>query len=287
METYRIEQLGLSLEKSRHGTHVKVELGERFSLENPLTQQRISQLTFQVLEAQLIPCAPAAVVGLPPILLSLVEAPDDIPVLITNAFNEYLVHIERRSAQLLALGLHPLVDPETLELTAELEAGLTSFTLAMDRLGNFRVGRAQRMGETLVGGAAHRFELSEFRERESLAGYLSALTDETRTRAQSSSTSGVVRFSEIAAALGAEAIVPPQSTLEMLVKLSVNGEPYRFAASRLVGRMFRGLLAGSKGLVWAERFVLEDFPGIVPLVAGLLKVPPEAVKLLNAETRQE
>lgn len=285
MNTYRIEQLGLKVEKSSQGTQATLELGARYSLENPVTHQRITHITFQVLDEQLIPRAPA-VVALPPLLLSVVEVPDDIALLVNNAFQEYLAHIERRSTQLLALGLQPIVDPETLELTAELDSGVTSFVLVMDRLGNFRLGRAQRLGEVLMGRATHRFELSEFREREALAGYLSALIDESQAMRQATSSSGVVRFSELAALLGPEAMVPPQASLEMLVKLTVNGEPYRFAASRLVGRTFRGLLAGTKGMVWAERFELDTFTGIVPLVARLLHVPVEQVKLTGADTPQ-
>ncbi|HYI00693.1 hypothetical protein [Hyalangium sp.] len=286
MDTYRIEQLGLAVEKGSLGVRATLELGANSSLENPLTHQRINQITFQVLDDQLLPCAPAAVVALPPILLSVVEVADDIALLITKAFQESLFHIERRSAQLLALGLQPLVDPETLELSAELDSGVTSFVLVMDRVGNFRVGRAQRLGEVLLGQAAHRFELSEFRDREALAGYLGVLIDEARAMRQPASPNTVVRFSELAALLGPEAMVPLHCSLEMLVKLSVNGEPYRFAASRLVGRTFRGLLAGTKGMVWAERFELDSFPGIGPLVARLLNVPVELVKLVGEDSPQ-
>jgi hypothetical protein len=96
-----------------------------------------------------------------------------------------------------------------------------------------------------------------------------------------------VSYSEISRAFGGQALVPPRSSLEVLVQLSVNGEPYRFAAIRQVGRTFRGLLAGAKGKVWSERFELDDFPGVVRLVAELLQVPPEAVKAVGPDTPQE
>ncbi|EAU64351.1 hypothetical protein STIAU_6518 [Stigmatella aurantiaca DW4/3-1] len=197
--------------------------------------------------------------------------------------------MERRSAQLNALGLHPLVNPETLELSAELASGPLLFTLVADRQGFFRVGKVLRQGTPVESSAVHRFELSEFRERDVLAGYLAALFDEPPARPLPGPLSmrGLVRFSELAERFGTQAIVPPRSHLELLVQMSVNGESYRFAAARLVGRTFRGLLAGSKGKVWAERFELDDFPGIVQLVAGLLKVPPEAVKLMGPDTPQE
>jgi hypothetical protein len=67
----------------------------------------------------------------------------------------------------------------------------------------------------------------------------------------------------------------------------VKGEIYRFAAARVQGRTFRGLLAGTKGKVWAERFELDGFPGIVQLVADLFQVPSEAVQLLGPDSPQE
>ncbi len=96
-----------------------------------------------------------------------------------------------------------------------------------------------------------------------------------------------MRYEEISQAFGAQAVVPPRSALEVLVQLRVNGELYRFAAARVQGRTFRGLLAGAKGKVWAERFELDGFPGIVQLVADLLKVPSESVQILGPDSPQE
>jgi hypothetical protein len=73
----------------------------------------------------------------------------------------------------------------------------------------------------------------------------------------------------------------------VLVHLRVNGAPYRFAAARVVGRTFRGLLASATGKVWADRFELDGFPGIVQLVADLLKVSPEAVQCVGPDVPQE
>jgi hypothetical protein len=96
-----------------------------------------------------------------------------------------------------------------------------------------------------------------------------------------------MRYEEIAQAFGPQALVPPRSSLEVFVELRVNGVPYRFAAARVTGRTFRGLLASATGKVWADRFELDGFPGIVPLVADLLKVPPEAVQLAGPDAPQE
>ncbi|MDC0707588.1 hypothetical protein POL68_03815 [Stigmatella sp. ncwal1] len=287
--TALLEQLGLKVETLEGGVQATLTLAPQVAPENPVTHQRLSYVTFQVSEERLTPVAPPSVVGLPPIAVGSLKNAEELALLVRELFEEHLFHVERRSAQLNALGLHPIVDPETLELSAELESGPLLFTVVADRQGFFRVGKVLRQGAPLESSAVHRFELSEFRERNVLAGYLAALFDEPPARPPPGplSTRGLVRFSEVAERFGTQAIVPPRSQLELLVQMSVNGESYRFAAARLVGRTFRGLLAGSKGKVWAERFELDDFPGIVPLVASLLKVPPEAVKLIGPDTPQE
>jgi hypothetical protein len=40
-------------------------------------------------------------------------------------------------------------------------------------------------------------------------------------------------------------------------------------------------LAGAQGKLWAERFALDAFPGVVPLVAKLLGMPQDAVRMLD------
>jgi hypothetical protein len=63
--------------------------------------------------------------------------------------------------------------------------------------------------------------------------------------------------------------------------LEAGGQAYRFAAARVAGRTFRGLLAGASGKLWAERFDLDDnFPGPRQLLAGLLGLPEDQVKVV-------
>lgn len=289
MDTSQLEQLGLRVEQSPSGTLATLELGESARLEHPVTRQPITQVTFQVSEERLVPVAPPAVVGLPSILLSSLRTRADLSVLFGNAFDEYLFHIERRSAQLQAMGLQPSLDQETLELSTELESGTISLSLVSDRQGQFRVSRVRREGREIGGLPSYRFELFDFRDRASLASYLTALVDERLAQPQAIApgTPGLVRFDELARAFGSQAVVPPRSSVELLVQLRVNGELYRFAAARVQGRTFRGLLAGAKGKVWAERFELDTFPGIVQLVANLFQVPAESVQLLGPDSPQE
>jgi len=289
MDTARIEQLGLRVEQGPHGTLATLELGESSALMNPITRQPITAVTFQSEHDRLIPFAPPAVVGLTPVLLNAVVSHEDVALVLSGAFDDYLFHIERRSAQLHAMGLHPDLDPESLVLSAELEAGPLSLTLVADRHGQFQVGRVRRDGKELTGLPPFRFELFEFRDRGALADYLSALIEERLARPPAAAVGpgARVRYDEIAQAFGPQAVVPPRSSLDVLVHLRVGSELYRFAAGRVMGRTFRGLLAGAKGKVWSDRFELDGFPGIVQLVADLLKVPPSAVQLVSPDSPQE
>jgi hypothetical protein len=290
MDTSRLEHLGLRVKHGPDGSVLAtLELGEGSILENPITRQPISHVTFQLAGDRLLPSAPPAVAGMNPILLGSVAFPADIALLISSAFDDYLFHIERRSAQLHAMGLHPHLDPETLELSFEMEAGLLSLMLMADRMGQFRVARVLREGREIIGLPPFRFELFEFRDRESLASYLSTLIEERLARPASVAvgTGAMVRYEEVVGAFGPQAVVPPRSTLEVLVELRVKGERYRFAAGRVMGRTFRGLLAGAKGKIWADRFELDGFPGIVPLVAQQLGVSPGEVLLVSSDSSQE
>ena len=83
-------------------------------------------------------------------------------------------------------------------------------------------------------------------------------------------------------AFSGRAQVPQRSAFEVLVELRIGTDRYRFAAARVVGRTFRGLLAGSGGnKVWADRFELDTFPGVEALVAKLLDVPMERVEVIE------
>jgi hypothetical protein len=285
MDTARLEGLGLQVREDVAGTEAVLDL-ESSPLVNPVTKAFIAEVTFQVMGDRLIPISPAAVVGLAPILIGALSDVADIEALLSDAFNEHIFHVQRRSAELQVLGLSPRVDADTLELTTDVVEGDLSVLLAADRLGNFRIARVQRDKVDVAGGAGHTLELSEFRERAALTGYLAALLVEPASRPQPTPT-GLVRFSDIVEKFGAESLVPPRSSLELLAQLQVEGRPYRFAAARVAGRTFRGLLAGAQGKVWAGRFELDEFPGIVRMVASLLKVRPEAVRLVGPDAPQE
>jgi hypothetical protein len=145
MDTARIEGLGLRVEQSPDGVLATLEM-EGAALTNPATEQPIPVITFRAEWDRLIPSAPPAVVGLTPILLSSVASREDISAILASTFDDYLFHIERRSAQLHSMGLHPKLDPESLVLSTDLEAGPLSLTLEADRHGHFHVSRVQRDG---------------------------------------------------------------------------------------------------------------------------------------------
>jgi hypothetical protein len=311
-----LEDLGFNVRQSDDSFEADLELSSG-QLINPLTRQFLTKATFTVLGDRLLVIDPPELVGCPPILLARVEKASDIEQALSDSLNEHIFQISRRSGELTALGISPKVAPETLQLSAEVRAGRFTFVIASDRLGNFRVARALRDGEELTTSSVQAFELSEFRDRTALEGYLAALfgdllesmpeaeideqpsqpvgqIDERTqpdarvhpsapppTHAPLAPAAGpdVVSFGDIIDKFGAASIVPPRSPIEILLELRVRGKLYRFAAARVAGRTFRGLLATREGKVWAERFELDDFPGVAELVSKVLGVAREQVEL--------
>lgn len=284
----QLQALGLTARETQNGpggaeAGLEADLAlEHVALVNPLTRSPITTVTFTAVEERLIPIAPPELVGTPPIVLAGIEDIDELESIVAAGFNDHMAHVQRRSAQLQALGVSPRVDPRTLELSADVDALGFQFKLVADRRGNFRVASATRDGKPVEPPASTSFELSEFRELPSLAGYLAAMFgSEAPAQAAAPAGPGPIRFSEIAEIFAPNAVIPAASPVELLVEMRVNGALYRFAAARVAGRTFRGLLAGKNGKLWAERFTLEEFPGVKALVADLLEVPQEQIELLG------
>ncbi len=304
MDRHVLEQLGLSVKDAEGVIEAELELTSGQCM-NPLTRQFISKAHFTVVGDRLITIYPAELVGMPPITLSHVSRAAALEDILVKSLNEAIMHVQRRSEQLTALGFAPRVDPNSLQLSAEVRNGGFEFTIGTDRLGNFRVSRAVVDGVEMTTTSAHGFELSEFREKGALESYLAAMFGDGRppppprpktpapvkgrsetdvdTEPVSSSAAPPdvpLYFKDLVAAFGPGASVPGRSQVEVLIELQVGGEHYRFAAARVSGRTFRGLLAGAQGKLWADRFELQDFPGIKALLARLLGVPETRVEVL-------
>src|SRR5205823_13591445 len=91
-----------------------------------------------------------------------------------------------------------------------------------------------------------------------------------------------VTFDDVVERFGGASMVPPRSPLEILLELRVKGRLYRFAAARVEGRTFRGLLASRDGKLWAERFELDDFAGVTKLVCKVSCVRPDELEFPEA-----
>lgn len=297
-----LEDLGLSVKDADGVIEAELELTSNLAM-NPLTRQFISKAQFTVVGDRLITIYPAELVGMPPINLSHVSKGAALEDIIVKSLNDAMLHVQRRSEQLTALGLSPRVDPASLQLSAEVKLDPWHFTIGTDRLGNFRVTRAMNAGVEMTTTSAHGFELSEFRERGALEAYLVAMFGDGRAapsiatpRPRTSRAASDVEtepvssaapppdvplyFKDLVAAFGPGAAVPGRSAVEVLIELKVGEDQFRFAAARISGRTFRGLLAGANGKLWADRFELNDFPGIKPLLARLLGVPESRVEVL-------
>lgn len=298
MDKAFLEELGLKVSGAGGVVEAELELSSGQAL-NPLTRQFIRRAKFTVMGDRLFAIDPPELVGGPPINLAHITRASALEDLIVRSLNESIFQVQRRSAELASLGIAARTDPVSLQLSAELDAGEFHFSIGCDRLGHFRVTRVLLDGNELTSTQAQTFELSEFREKAALEGYLYALfsdlasspTDEAPAPAAAARPAAkpdaavadpaALTFQHVVAAFGTQAMVPPRSQVEVLVELRVGREVYRFAAARVAGKTFRGLIAGKNGKVWADRFEIDEFPGIRSLLAGVLGVSADKVEVVG------
>lgn len=296
MNREALEKLGLSVRDADGVLEAELDMQSGQAV-NPLTRTVIERVTFTVLGDRLIAIDPSELVGTAPILIPHLTNSASIEDIVIKSVNDSLMQAQRRSKELSALGFSPKTDPRTLLCSAELVVGEYKFVIGNDRQGNFRVVWATHNGEDLTTSGIQAFELSEFRERAALEAYLAALYGatpplsgqppvlplESPSQAQPPPSEGddvSIPTGELVAAFGTNAVVPPRCQLEILIDLKIGKDQYRFVAARVVGKNFRGMLAGASGKVWAERFDLETFPGVRALVSEVLKVEPDTIEVL-------
>lgn len=301
MDRAFLEQLGLEVVEDDGVVEAELQLTSASAI-NPLTRKVIDRITFTVMGDRLLYVSPPEFVGAQPINFAFLTQASRLEDVVTQTLSDHLFQLERRTNELTRLGISPKVDPQTLQLSAELERAPLKFTLGMSRAGQFRVTRTINDGAELsAGGSNQVFELSEFLDRRALEDFLYALFADVVQPAKAStpapapqvepppaSSPSIVAgqepglsFKLLATAFG-DAQLPSRAALEIVVDLRINGETLRFAASRVQGQEFRGLLAGPAGKVWAGRFELIVFPGIRPFVADLVQVPVEDVEVVSA-----
>ncbi|MBM4781517.1 MAG: hypothetical protein GQE15_27895 [Archangiaceae bacterium] len=286
MDRAFLEGLGLKVADTDGVVEAELELASGLAL-NPLTRQVISSVSFTVMGDRLLYVGPPEFVGAQPINLAFLTGTSRLEDLVMQTLNDHLYQLERRSNELSALGISAKVDPATLQLGAELERGPFRFTLGSSRVGQFRVVRCLHDGQELTIGAPTVFELSEFRDRAALEDFLYAMFGDVAGSSAPPPREDVPAELDVSISLKAlfeafgDAMVPPRSVMEFFCELKVGEDTVRFAAARLQGRTFRGLLAGPKGKIWAERFELDEFPGIRALVSELMGVPIEQIEVVE------
>jgi len=277
----QLTELGLTVTDTGAGLEAVLQLGT--PLLNPLARRPIASGVFALAEQRLIPLEPAELVGLPPLSLEGVRNRSELEQQLAGAFHTHLVTLQRRSAELRALGCAPLVDPETLELAARIDDPPLHFLLAGDKRGQLRVAEAVRDGEAPSIDVGAPFDLSDFPNRAGLFAHLRALVTPPAPEgasAQAHSQTRPVDYRELLEHFGEAAWIPAGAAVDVVVTLRARGIAYRFAATRIRERTFRGLVAGPGGKVWADQFELEGFPGVSAVVAGALGIPASEVQLV-------
>lgn len=292
MDRAFLEQLGLEVEEADSVVEASLTLqgGQAF---NPLTRQAIDRVAFTVMGDRLLYVGPPEFVGAQPINLAFITPATRLEDLVVGTLNDHLYQLERRSNELTAIGIAPHVDPNTLQLSADLEVGDLRFVVGPNRTGQFRILKATYANTELTSGAPTTFELSEFRDRKSLEDFLFAMFSDVAglppspspvrsypTPVPAALQDTLIPIRDLVHAFG-DALLPPRSQLEVLATLRHGEQQYRFAAARVQGQTFRGLLAGTNGKLWADRFELSAFQGIRALVAQVLSVPVEEIEVVE------
>jgi hypothetical protein len=284
MDRAFLEELGLEVTEAQGVVEAVLQLNSGQAI-NPLSRVAIERVTFTVMGDRLLYVGPPEFVGAQPINLAFLTSATRLEDLVIGTLNDHLYQLERRSSELAALGIAPRVDPVTLQLVAEVELGPMKITIGPTRAGQFRVVKVRRDGAELTqGGRPTFFELSEFRDRKALEGFLLAMFGEEapselpRATPAPDAVEQSIPFRDLIHAFG-DAVLPPRSSLEVLATVTFGQQQLRFAAARVQGQTFRGLLAGAAGKVWADRFELGDFPGIRALVAEVLHAPIEEIEV--------
>ncbi len=289
MDRAFLEELGLTVAEGGGTTEATLSLKGGKAV-NPLTKAVIDEVLFSVTGDRLVYLGPPALVGGQPISLAYLPKGAKLENTVVQTFKDHLFQLERRSKELSSIGVPPSVDEETLTLSAELERDGLKVQISANRAGQFRVSKAwDHGGELNVGTETAPFELSEFREKGALLDFVFSIFSDVgappppppqkSTESGLRIAAGTIPFVELLTVFG-EASLPTRSPMEMVCELKVRGEILRFAAARVQGRTFRGLLAGPKGKIWADRFELDDFPGVREQVAKATGVPIDEVEVI-------
>lgn len=290
MDRAFLEGLGLTISESEGVVEATLELSSGLAL-NPLTRKQVEAVTFTVMGDRLLYVGPPEFVGAQPINLAFLTPNSRLEDLVVQTLTDHLFQLERRTNELSALGIGAKVDPATLQLSAELERGPFKFVLGASRTGQFRVARCLHEDKELTIAAPTAFELSEFRDRAALEDFLYAMFGDVagsptppprEKKAEAPNAAEPPLTVEALHQAFGDATVPARSTVEIFAELRVGGDTLRFAAARLQGQTFRGLLAGPAGKIWAERFELDEFPGIRALVSELVGVAIEDIEVVGS-----
>ncbi len=300
MDRAFLEQLGLDVSEADGVVEADLVLNGGQAI-NPLTRKVIERVSFTVMGDRLLYVGPPEFVGAQPINVAYLSPNSRLEELVVQTLNDHLFQLERRSNELSALGFSPRVEPTTLQLTAEIEKAPLKFTIGASRTGQFRILRTINDGIELTNATQNVFELSEFFDRRALEDFLFALFSDvvvtavppkpdpagpatltsTPSMIAASSNDASLPFKELFEAFG-DALVPPRSPLEVVADVRIGDQNLRFAAARVQGKTFRGLLAGPTGKIWADRFELDEFPGIRGFVSELMAVPYDDVEVISA-----
>lgn len=284
MSMGHLQSLGLSVSEADGAPEAELALASGQAM-NPLTGQRIDRARFAVLAGRLIPIHPPELVGTAPIQMASLSSGAELEREIVARLTQHLRNVERRAAELSAIGLVPGVNPETLQLQLEFSNGELQIFVGLDRAGQLRVTRALRDGAETTVSAFPPFEPAQFADRAVLEAHVFRLFGAEPAKlapmAMPAQPAAPVALTldGLARLFGPGAQLPAKTALEVMVPMRVDDEQYRFAAVRVAEEEFRGLLTSNAGKLWSARFSLSDFEGPHALLASILKIDVSRVEV--------
>ncbi len=287
----KLSALGLAVRLAADRETLEGEMAFVGRVQHPITGQPVQRGRFVVAGHDHLRFTEAPLLALPPIPFYDVERLAQVEQRVGQALQDRAAGLEDLSARVRALGIEAGVDPGRLTLRAVVKTASHAFELLGGPEG-VRVSRVAPVGEKPfeVSPDFPRLQLRDFASGAALAGHLVGAVQAMRAgpavhppAAPAAGTPleltapprNAVTLETLSRAFGGEAMLAPNTEVELIQEFQHGGTRYRFVAHREMGTAFKGRLIGPTGDVWSERFELAQFPGARRVAAAALGISAE------------
>lgn len=278
MDHANLRRIGLLVQNGQSGLEAELPITSG-RIVNPLTRQAITYVRFAVVADRLIALDPPELLGTSAFHAADYKTKAELEARIGAIVEKHLISVQRLAGQLNALGIAPHIEPGSLNCRAEFSNANLTLTIGVDRSGTVRLTRALRDGDETTISSLPVIPMETFTSKAELEKHVFGLFGESPavgdTRGNVSEEA--ITLESLVRAFGKGARFPARSACELSVTVDVRGKNYQFTVTRVSGALFRAVLAGVDGRVWADQISLREFPGVQSLVSRILKVPESEV----------